>query len=99
MAIIDWIILLSYAVSTVALGWCFGRRQKAKEYFVGSGKMNPLLIGVSLFATLLSTISYLSIPGEVLGKGPVYLTNYLAYPLVFLILAFVIPAGLTCGAA
>ena len=61
MAIVDWIIVFVYAVSTIGLGWYFGRQQKsAKEYFIGSGKMNPTLIGVSLFATLLSTITYLS---------------------------------------
>lgn len=91
MAAIDWIILFSYAISTICLGWYFGRKQKnTNEYFVGSGAMNPILIGVSLFATLLSTITYLAIPGEVLGKGPVYLSNYLAYPLVYLVLGFVI---------
>lgn len=52
--------------------------------------MNPILIGVSLFATLLSTISYLSFPGESLGKGPVYMCNYLIYPVIFLVVGFVI---------
>lgn len=91
MATIDWIIVAIYAVSTIALGSYFGRRQEsAKDYFIGSGAMNPILIGVSLFATLLSTITYLAVPGEISGKGPVYLTNYLAYPLVFLVVGFVI---------
>lgn len=91
MAPVDWFILIAYALSTIGLGWYFGRKQEnTSEYFVGSGKMNPFLIGISLFATLLSTISYLAIPGEVLGKGPIYLTNYLAYPFVFLVLALVI---------
>ncbi len=52
--------------------------------------MHPLLIGVSLFATLLSTISYLAIPGEISGKGPIYLTNSIAYPFVFLVVGFVV---------
>lgn len=91
MEIVDWVILFTYAVSTIGLGWYFGRKQQdTSEYFVGSGKMNPLLVGVSLFATLLSTISYLAIPGEVLGKGPIYMTNYIAYPFVFVTLGFVI---------
>lgn len=88
---IDWAIIVGYACSTLFLGWWFARRQKsAKEYFVGSGNMNPLLIGVSLFATLLSTISYMSMPGESLGKGPVYMSNYLAYPFIFLVVGFVL---------
>lgn len=91
MQIVDWIIVFLYAASTIGLGWHFGRKQKnTNEYFVGSGKMNPWLIGVSLFATLLSSISYLAIPGEVLGKGPMYLTNYIAYPFVFIVLGSVI---------
>lgn len=63
-------------------------QKNTSEYFVGSGRMNSLLIGVSLFATLLSTITYLAIPGEVLGKGPVYLSNYISYPFVFLVMGF-----------
>lgn len=91
MSPIDWIILFLYAISTIVLGWHFGRKQEdTKEYFVGSGSMNPILIGVSLFATLLSTISYLALPGETLGKGPIYLTNYVAYPFIFLTLGFLI---------
>lgn len=91
MAIIDWIIVAIYAISTIALGSYFGLRQEsAKDYFIGSGTMNPILIGVSLFATLLSTITYLALPGEVSGKGVVYLTNYLVYPLIFLVVGFVI---------
>lgn len=86
---LDWTLLALYGAGTIALGWYFGRRQKStEEYFVGSGNMNPLLIGVSLFATLLSTISYLSMPGETLGKGPVNLATMLAIPLVYLIVAF-----------
>lgn len=86
---IDWIIIAIYALSTLFLGWWFSRKQKnTSEYFVGSGHMNPLLIGVSLFATLLSTISYMGFPGEALGKGPVYMTTMLAYPIIFLVIGY-----------
>ncbi|MCA9121463.1 MAG: sodium/solute symporter [Planctomycetaceae bacterium] len=88
---IDWTIVAIYAASTLALGWYFSRRQNdTSEYFVGSGSMNSVLVGVSLFATLLSTISYLSMPGEVVGKGPVYMTNLLALPFVFLVVGYVL---------
>ena len=88
---IDWIIIAVYAFSTLYLGWWFARKQRdANEYFVGSGKMNPFLIGVSLFATLLSTISYMGIPGEMLGKGPVNMTDILSYPFIFLVVGFVL---------
>ena len=88
---IDWIIIAIYALSTLFLGWWFAGKQKdTSEYFVGSGNMNPLLIGVSLFATLLSTISYMGVPGETIGKGPVNMSNLLSYPFIFLVIGFVL---------
>jgi solute:Na+ symporter, SSS family len=88
LQLLDWALIVLYAASTICLGLYFSRRQKSTgEYFVGSGNMNPILIGVSLFATLLSTISYLSMPGESAGKGPVLLVGQLAMPLVYLIVS------------
>ena len=86
---LDWGLIVLYAVSTIALGVYFGRRQRStNEYFVGSGKMNPFFIGVSLFATLLSTISYLSVPGEVAGKGPVVIIGVLGWPITYFVVAY-----------
>jgi len=86
---IDWILIGLYACATIGIGWYFGRRQgSTKEYFVGRGNMNPMLIGVSLFVTLLSTISYLSRPGEVLGKGPVLMTSLLALPFAYYVVGY-----------
>ena len=85
---LDWMLLVIYLCSTIGLGVYFSRKQQStNEYFVGSGNMNPILIGVSLFATLLSTISYLSMPGESAGKGPVNLVGQLAMPVVFIIVS------------
>ncbi len=86
---VDWALIALYGVSMIGLGVYFSRRQAStREYFVGSGAMNPMLIGVSIFATLLSTISYLSMPGEAAGKGPVNLVGLVAYPLIYFIVAY-----------
>lgn len=91
LAPLDWGIIAAYVLMTLALGWYYGRKQETtQEYFVGSGRMNPVLIGVSLFATLLSTISYMSMPGEALGKGPVMMSTMVAAPLAFLIVGYVL---------
>ena len=83
---LDWVLIVVYALSTIGLGLYFSRRPRSmQEYFTGGGNMNPVLIGVSLFATLLSTISYLSVPGEAAGKGPVNLISLLGLPIVFLV--------------
>ena len=86
---LDWVMIVLYAAGTIFLGVYFGRKQRSsEEYFTGGGQMNPLLIGVSLFATLLSTISYLGMPGESAGRGPVYFVQLLAHPITFLIVGF-----------
>jgi len=86
---LDWSLIGIYALSTILIGWYFGRKQTStKEYFLGSGNMNPTLVGISLFATLLSTISYLSMPGEAVGKGPVIACGMFAYPVTYLIVAY-----------
>lgn len=86
---LDWFLIGLYLVTTLAMGAYYASQQRdVSEYFVGSGSMNPLLIGVSLFATLLSTISYLSMPGEAAGKGPVMLVGMLAYPFIYLVVAY-----------
>ncbi|WP_145346663.1 sodium:solute symporter family transporter [Rosistilla ulvae] len=91
MTTIDYVVIALYGVVTMTIGWYMSRKnESAKEYFVGSGHMNPFLVGVSLFVTLLSTISYLSMPGEVIGKGPVYLTRVFAYPLAFLFVGYIL---------
>ena len=50
--------------------------------------MSPIAVGLSLFATLASSLSYLSIPGEIVGYGPMLLGQTAAYPFVFIIVGF-----------
>jgi SSS family solute:Na+ symporter len=89
LAQIDWILIALYALTTIALGAYYGRRQKStEEYFIGSGAMSSFFVGVSLFATLLSSISYLSMPGESAGKGPVGMLTVLGLPVVYFIVAY-----------
>ena len=84
----DALVLAAYVGLTLWLGWFYGRRQSStREYFVGGGRLHPVAVGVSLFATLVSTVSYLSVPGETLGRGPVLLVQLLALPLVYLVVA------------
>lgn len=91
LQLIDWILIVIYAISTIGLGLYYSCRQTSTdEYFVGSGKMNPVLIGISLFATLLSTISYLSMPGEASGKGPVVMSSFIALPLVYFVVGYLL---------
>ena len=86
LAFIDWALIALYALGTLGLGYYYSRKQSStEEYFTGGGHMNSTLIGFSLFATLLCTISYLSMPGEAIGKGPTGLYSLFALPIIYLV--------------
>lgn len=88
---VDLSIIAVYALGMISLGWYYRKRQKSlNEYFVGNRTMNPGLIGVSMFVTLFSTISFLATPGEVYGKGPFILTSSLSIPFYYLIVGYLI---------
>lgn len=91
----DWSVLGIYLAGVLGLGWFYSLRQKSTdEYFTGGGNMNSLLIGVSYFATLLSTITYLAGPGEIIKNGPVaVVAGVLAYPICYFVVGYwLVPA-------
>lgn len=88
---IDWLLIGAYAVAVVLLGWYYSRRQEStSEYYTGGGKMSPFIIGISLFVTLLSTISYLARPGEIIKHGPVAQASLLALPFSYLVVGYIL---------
>ncbi len=86
---IDGVIVAGYVAFVLGLGWYYSRRQSdTGDYFIGSRAMPPLLIGISLFATLFSTITFLSTPGELINKGPVVLTGILSIPIAYFVVGY-----------
>lgn len=89
MDLLDWGVIGIYVLAMVAIGAYYGRKNESGEDFVLGGRsMSPIAVGLSLFATLASSLSYLSIPGEIVGYGPMFLGQTLAYPFVYLIVGF-----------
>jgi SSS family solute:Na+ symporter len=88
---IDLLIVAVYAGGMLSLGWYYSRKQTTTdEYFTGGRNMNPMLIGISLFATLLSTISYLAKPGEIVKNGPYILTSACSIPVAYLVVGYIL---------
>lgn len=72
LSFLDWTILFIYGVGMLGIGWYYQRKNKTKEeYLLGGRKMKPVSIGISLFATLVSTLSYITTPGEMILHGPI----------------------------
>lgn len=93
MVALDWLVIVAYAVGMLLVGWYYSRQVKtADDYLLGNRSMKPWAVGLSLFATLLSTISYLSMPGEIIRHGPMFLCSLAAYPFIIWVVGwFLIP--------
>lgn len=63
--LIDWIVLFAYFAGIMLLGFSFWKRSSSSSEFTsGGGTLPGWLCGLSIFATYLSSISYLALPGK-----------------------------------
>jgi len=61
----DWMVLIAYFVGTMSIGFYFWRKSRSIEGFTAAGRSLPgWVCGLSIFATYLSSISYLALPGK-----------------------------------
>ena len=86
---LDYFVITLYGLFVVGVGlWC-GRKQKStEEYYVAGRGVGSFIVGISMVATLLSTISYLVVPGEMIRNGPGLMWSIIHIPLSFLVIGF-----------
>ena len=91
LVFLDWLVIACYAAGMLSIGWYYARRTSGTEdYLLGGRNMHPFTVGLSMFATLLSTITYLAVPGEMIRHGPMITAQYVVYPLIFIVIGFVL---------
>lgn len=62
---LDLIIFLAFTLGTVVFGGSFMLKNKnAADYTSGGGSMPGIVVGMSVFATYVSSISFLALPGN-----------------------------------
>jgi solute:Na+ symporter, SSS family len=87
----DWAVVIVYGLAMLGIGIYYSRRNRTSEdYYLGGRTMRPVMVGLSLFASMISTISYLATPGEIIKHGPVFLCDILALPIIYFIVGYVI---------
>jgi SSS family solute:Na+ symporter len=85
----DWLVLAAFAVVMTGVGLYYSRTNKTPDdYLLGGRRMSPIAVGLSLFATIVSTLSYLANPGEMISHGPMMASQVAAFPLVFVIVGY-----------
>jgi SSS family solute:Na+ symporter len=64
------------------------RQESTEDFFVGGRSMPWWAVGLSMLATLMSTLTYLGAPGELIQHGIGQSTSLLALPFAFLVIGF-----------
>lgn len=86
---LDFVVIVAYFAGMAGIGIYFAGRQTSRdEYFLGGRRIHWALAGGSILATLLSTISYLSLPGEMIRYGFGYFAGVLAVPLAVPLMSY-----------
>lgn len=90
---IDYLIMLLTLVVSVGIGIYFSKKQKNTDnYFKAEGSIPSWAIGMSILATLISSVTFLAYPGEGYSSNWIRLVQGLMVPITLLaIVGFVVP--------
>ncbi|MDG1232090.1 MAG: sodium/solute symporter [Pseudomonadales bacterium] len=83
-------VICLYLAAMLVMGVTIARQQRStNDFFVGGRSMPPWAVGISLCATVMSTLLYLGQPGEMFRTGLSFLTRQSPIPLVLIVVCFV----------
>ena len=96
MSTLHWIdsaIVVISVLLAVVVGVWFSRRQKSTDaYFAASGNVPAWAVGMSMFATIISSVTFLAYPGYAYGGDWVLLVQGLMVPIVLVgMIGFIVP--------
>ncbi len=85
--IIDYVVLGVYFLFMIGIGYWASKRQKStNDYFRASGRIPSWAVGLSIFGTQLSAITFMAIPAKTFATNWSYfflqMTILMAYPFI-----------------
>lgn len=90
---VDYVIVALSVVLAVGIGIYFAHRQKdTNTYYAAGGRVPAWAIGMSIFATLISSVTFLAYPGAAYAGNWILLVQGLMVPVVLLFMVgFIVP--------
>ncbi len=86
---IDWVVLLLYFSATMSIGFYFYRKTRTTAGFTAAGQSMPgWACGLSIFATYLSSISFLALPGKAFASNWNPFVFSLSLPIATIVAAY-----------
>lgn len=91
--VIDYVIIIGFLLLTLYLGFRFrGKQHSESSFFLAKGRVPSWAIGISLLATLISSVTFLGYPGEGYKSNWILLVQGLMVPIVLLgTIWFIVP--------
>lgn len=88
---VDLTIVILSVILAIGVGLYFSRRQKSTDnYFAGGRNIPAWAIGMSIFATLISSVTFLAYPGAAYASNWILLVQGLMVPIVLIALIGII---------
>ena len=88
--VINYGVLIGYLVSMVAIGFYFANKNKSTDDYFRGGKSIPWwAAGCSIFATMLSSLTYTGVPSKSFAQDWVYAIGNFMIPVVAVIAVYV----------
>lgn len=90
---IDYTIVIVSVLAAVGVGVYFSKRQNSTQaYFAANGTVPAWAIGMSMFATIISSVTFIAYPGAAYGGNWILLVQGLMVPLVLVgIIGYIVP--------
>jgi SSS family solute:Na+ symporter len=90
LGLLDFLGVGAYLLVTAAIVWWSSRKGTDTEDFFLAGRRMPwFAVGLSMMATLLSTLTYLSSPGEMIKNGVAMFIGYAGIPFAMAVVLLV----------
>ncbi|MEX2173589.1 MAG: sodium/solute symporter [Pirellulaceae bacterium] len=90
---LDFVMVGAYLLVTLAIVLWAARRQKnTEDFFLGNRRLPWLAVGLSIMATLLSSLTYIGLTGEVVKNGIAgFMTQLAVIPASMIVIPLFIP--------
>ena len=83
---LNWTVLIAYLLGMLGLGFYFMKREgDSEDFFKGGGRIPWWAAGISIYATMLSAITYMAYPAKA------FATDWTYYPMLVTILLVSFP--------
>ncbi|MPY90406.1 MAG: sodium/solute symporter [Luteitalea sp.] len=90
---LDFVVIVIYLAAIAAIGLWYARSQRTTDdYFLAGRSIPGWAVGFSLVGTIISSVSFVALPGTAFSGGWwLLIPNLMALPVLLLVMAYLVP--------